>query len=310
MEKVHVYAIVVTYNGLKWLDKCFGNLNSSSIPVKVIAIDNASTDGTLEYIRKHYPEVDLIENEKNLGFGQANNIGIRKAYNLGADYVFLLNQDAWVEKDTIEQLVKAAENNPGFGVLSPIHLNGNGNGLDFLFSTFVIPQRCPDLYSDIFSGRYSKVIYEAEFVNAAAWLISKKCIEKIGGFSLIFFHYGEDDNYCHRVRYHGLKVGVLPSAKIFHAKDYKNPSELENVANKTARQELMKFSHPEFFPKISDQIYIYKMASAKSMFKLNWHDASFFWKEYLRLKEMKKNIESAVITSKKVGPSFLNLDKS
>lgn len=310
MKKALVYVVVVTYNGYKWLDKCFGSLSSSSLHVKVIAIDNNSTDGTPEYIRKHYYEVDLFENGKNIGFGQANNIGIRKAYDAGADYVFLLNQDAWVEKDTIEELVKAVENNPEYGVLSPIHLNGDGSGLDFLFSTFVIPQRCPEFYSDIFSGRYNKVIYEAEFVNAASWLISKKCIEKIGGFSPIFFHYGEDDNYCHRVRYHGLKVGVLPTTKIHHAKDYKNLTGLEKEANRRARQELVKFSHPEFFPKISEQIYIYKMASIKSILKLSWHNASFFWKEYRRLMEMKKNIESAVITSMKVGPSFLNLDKS
>ena len=64
-------------------------------------------------------------------------------------------------------------------------------------------------------------IYETKFVNAAAWMISRKCLEMIGGFDPLFFHYGEDYNYCQRVQYHGLKVGIVPSSSIYHNREFK-----------------------------------------------------------------------------------------
>ena len=74
-----IYTIVVTYNGEKWVDKCFGSLQQSNIPVHIVAIDNASTDGTIKKIKNDYPEVEIIINKKNIGFGQANNIGLQRA---------------------------------------------------------------------------------------------------------------------------------------------------------------------------------------------------------------------------------------
>ena len=93
-----IFAIVVTYNGMRWYDRCFGSLRNSDMPVETIVIDNASTDETVSYIKEHFHEVCLIESKENLGFAKANNIGIKRALDNGADYVFLLNQDAWVEK--------------------------------------------------------------------------------------------------------------------------------------------------------------------------------------------------------------------
>ena len=114
------FIIIVTYNAMNWLSKC---LNSCK-DYPVVVIDNASTDETVTYIKKQFPKVHLIPQSKNLGFGQANNLGIRYALNNGADYVFLLNQDAYLQGECINQLIKIHQNNPEFGILSPIHLNG------------------------------------------------------------------------------------------------------------------------------------------------------------------------------------------
>ena len=84
MSKVHI--IIVTYNAMKWAEKCFTSLRQSSILLKCIVVDNGSTDGTQEYIRKNFSEVELIISEDNLGFGKANNIGIARAYQQGADF--------------------------------------------------------------------------------------------------------------------------------------------------------------------------------------------------------------------------------
>ncbi|MDD5275574.1 MAG: glycosyltransferase family 2 protein [Methylovulum sp.] len=209
------YVIVVTYNGVHWLEKCFGSLVNTNTPLKILAIDNASTDGTPEQIKKQFPQVELIETGANLGFGKANNIGLIKAMENSADYVFLLNQDAWVEPDTIEKLIEVNQNRPEFGILSPIHMNGQGTALDINFAFCIRPSGCPNLISDIITKNLNAV-YETRYVNAAAWLLSNKCLTKVGGFDPIFPHYGEDDDYLNRTLYHGLKIGIVPHTRIYH----------------------------------------------------------------------------------------------
>ncbi|ASB50955.1 glycosyltransferase family 2 protein [Alkalitalea saponilacus] len=210
-----IIAIIVTYNGSKWIDKCFGSLINSTIPIKVLAIDNASTDGTPQIIRTKFPQVEVIETGENLGFGKANNIGLKRVLDENADYAFLLNQDAWVEPDTIEKLVKIHQNNPQFDLLSPIHLNGNGDAIDRNFQNYLGPSFTPEFYSDLFLKK-NKEIYEGKFANAAAWMLTRKCIEIVGGFDPIFKHYGEDDDYIYRLHYHKLKLAIIANAIIYH----------------------------------------------------------------------------------------------
>lgn len=219
--KLKIYSIIVTYNGIQhnWIQKCLDSLLASSIKTEIIVIDNGSTDGTVDFIQKKYPQVDLIEANENLGFAKANNIGIKKAYEQGADYVFLLNQDAWVEKETIEKLVEVFKQMPDSGVVSPIHLNGNCTNLDYGFINYISQQNTPDFISDLYFGKL-KECYETKFVNAASWLISRNCIEKVGGFDTsVFYHYGEDDNYCQRVIYHGFKIYITATTTICHDRE-------------------------------------------------------------------------------------------
>jgi GT2 family glycosyltransferase len=167
--------------------------------------------------------VTLLRQNKNLGFGAANNIGIAYAINKGADYVFLLNQDAYLQPHTIDTLIKAHKTNKDFGVISPIHLNGDGSKLDKNFSSYIKVN--DTLFFDSLKQKYSNDIYEVPFVNAAAWLLPRKTIETIGGFDPIFFHYTEDDNYCHRLLFHDMKIGVVPNTYIYHDRDNKKPND-------------------------------------------------------------------------------------
>jgi GT2 family glycosyltransferase len=215
-----VYAIVVTYNGIEWIEKCLKSLVNSTLLTKIVVIDNGSTDGTKNYIQQNYKNVNLITSDVNLGFGQANNLGLKIAINNKCDYAFLLNQDAWVEKDTILELVNAFETNTKLGILSPIHLNGAGNTLDIYFADYLQQSQIGNLKpAEILNPKASPSIIKTSFVNAAAWLISAACIKKIGGFDPIFFHYGEDRNYAHRTIYYGFEIGIYTHAKIFHDRE-------------------------------------------------------------------------------------------
>ena len=100
---MNIFAVIVTYNAMhrNWADRCLQSLEESSVPVTSIFVDNCSVDGTRDYIPSRYPQVVWLPQDHNLGFGQANNVGIRYALNHGADYVLLLNQDAALSTDAL-----------------------------------------------------------------------------------------------------------------------------------------------------------------------------------------------------------------
>ncbi len=201
---------------MHWIDQCLGSLRNSSMPVHTIVIDNLSQDGTPDYIAANYPQVTLIRSGENLGFGKANNIGLRKAVADNADYVFLLNQDAWVQEQTLEILCATAAQHPNFGILSPLHLDYKGENLEFYFTTIVSPTQCPNLINDFYLSNFKQEVYDIDFVHAAGWLISKNCLLSVGGFDPIFFHYSEDVDYINRVKFWGFKIGIVPSSIFFH----------------------------------------------------------------------------------------------
>ena len=129
-----ILAIIVSYNFTKWIDKCLGSLKDSSIPVDIIVLDNGSKDDTVKILRERYPEITLLENKDNLGFGKANNMGLHKADREDYDGVLLLNQDAWIDANTLAALVAASHKHPDYGILSPIHLTGRGDKIEQGFS--------------------------------------------------------------------------------------------------------------------------------------------------------------------------------
>lgn len=238
-----VFVVIVTYNGSKWVTPCFSSLRKSSVPLQTVVIDNGSQDDTLARIAAEYPEAEIVNTGKNLGFGKANNIGMELAWQRGADYVFLLNQDAWIDPDAVEKLVDACQRHPGYGIISPMHLNGAGDGLDYGFSNYIAPNKCRGLYSDIFLGRVQDV-YDVGFVNAAAWMMTRECLERVGGFSPSFFHYGEDDNYTQRLQFHKLKLGVLPTSRIYHDREQRPASKYFQAGETFRREVIARSSNP------------------------------------------------------------------
>ncbi|MCG2794062.1 MAG: glycosyltransferase family 2 protein [Weeksellaceae bacterium] len=241
-----VFAIIVIYNGMQnsWIQKCFDSVINSTIAVQIIAIDNGSDDGSVAFIQENYPDIEFIISQENLGFGKANNVGLRKALDLGGDYFFLLNQDATVDPDTIEKLVQQSKLNPEYGVLSPLHLNGTGDALDYNFSLYITPSHCPHLYSDFVLNRVADRVYECDFVCAAAWLITKESLRIVGGFSPVFYHYGEDDNYVHRLKYHRLKIGVYPKVCIYHDRAQRVGGPLKDKVFNHTKSVLLASSDP------------------------------------------------------------------
>ena len=216
MYNCKVKIIIASYNGEYLIRDCLNSLKKNTIKLQVIVIDNASTDKTAEIIEKEYPEVRLIKNQKNEGFGRANNIGMQIALKENIDYVLLLNQDATIEPDTIEKLINIHKKEPEYGILSPLHLDEN-EYVDGRFLSLMFREN-NKIFQEYLLNKNKKELYDVSWVNAAAWLIPIKILKEIGGFNPQFFMYGEDADYCKRVKYHKYKVGILLNSRIIHTR--------------------------------------------------------------------------------------------
>lgn len=210
-----IYIIIVTYNAMPWIDRCLTSLRQSTIESVPVVIDNASSDGSVEYIQKNYPEVVLFPQKKNLGFGQANNIGFKYALEQKADYVLLLNQDAALHPDALELLLQQSD---GKSLFSPLHCNGDGSRIDYMVKNATLLKAKNTLVDDFLLAK-PKQIYEIGEICAACWLMPVSMLRTIGGFNPLFFHYGEDNNYYQRLKYHGIPVFLVPQALMFHDRE-------------------------------------------------------------------------------------------
>ena len=237
-----IFVIIVTYKGHQWYERCFTSLRNSEYPVQTIVIDNASNDGTVEYIREQFPEIHLIESKENLGFGRANNLGMRYALDHGCDYVFLLNQDTWIEPNSISELVKIHQQYPEYGVLSPMHVTADKKAL-YIEIEDGKTNHANSLLGDCYFQSL-KDVYTFKYINAAAWLMTRQTLETVGGFDPIFFLYGEDDNYLQRMEYHGVKLGLAPKIQITH--DHQNGERNntnENRQYRTIQSKLAEYTN-------------------------------------------------------------------
>lgn len=226
---IKIAVVIVTYNGMSWIEKCFESLyRSEGVSLKVYVVDNGSTDDTVLFIKTHYPEVLMVQSNENLGFGKANNLAVTKALKDDCEFIFLLNQDGYVFPDTLKNLCEASFLQKQFSVLSPIQLNGRGNALDKSFSHFMNSTDCPGFINDTYFDNLKKV-YETRFVMAAFWLIPRDVIDKIGLFNPVFPHYGEDDDFLNKMRAFGGKAAIVTQALACHDREFRENSDEKKI---------------------------------------------------------------------------------
>lgn len=213
-----VLVIIVSYNFERWIERCLGSLRRSHTPADVLVVDNASSDRTVSLIEQYYPEVRLIRSDRNLGFGRANNLSMQIALQEGYEWVFLLNQDAWIDERTIGRLVELGEAHPEYGILSPVHLTGSGDKPDHGFAQY---SGLTDLQALHSQTSTTTGLTEVPFVNAAFWMIPVRVLRRVGGFSPLFYHYGEDVDFVNRLHYHGYRVAYAPDVFGCHDREYR-----------------------------------------------------------------------------------------
>lgn len=231
---IDVAVIIVSWNVRDYLSAClrsvFADLRLSGLQGEVWVVDNASTDGTVDFVRNVFPSVHVIANETNVGFGAANNQGMRAAMARNPRYYFLLNPDTLLRPGAMTHLVACLAERPNAGIAGARLVYGNGRfqhsafhfpGLmQLLFDLFSMP---PRLYDSPLNGRYPTHLYEphrppfpVDFALGATMLVRAAVAEATNGFDESFHMYCEEIDWSWRVRESGWKVYTVPAAEVVH----------------------------------------------------------------------------------------------
>ena len=223
--------IIVNFNVREFLEQALLSLGQAlkDISHEIWVVDNASTDGSCAFIRKKFPEVRLIENIENLGFARANNQAIARAV---GDYICLINPDTLVQEDTFAVLLKYLADHPHVGMVGAKVLNADGTLQAACRRSYPTPwvafTKIVGL-SSLFPrsrwfGRYNLTYLdpdqaaEVEAISGSFMLLRRSVVDQVGGLDESFFMYGEDWDWCYRIRRAGHQIMYVPDTQIIHFK--------------------------------------------------------------------------------------------
>jgi GT2 family glycosyltransferase len=214
-----VSIIVLNWNGLDDTIECLESLKKITYQnYEVLVVDNGSEGKEVEVLRTKFGNyIQLIENDKNYGFCEGNNIGIRYALKNEVDYILLLNNDTIVAPDFLSELVKVVQSDPKIGLAGPkIYYYREPNKIWFaggkisLFSKSSVQG-----FNLIDKGQFDKVDY-VDFVSGSCMLIKRSVLEAVGLLDPIYFFSMEDVDICLRATKAGYQIVFVPSSMIWH----------------------------------------------------------------------------------------------
>jgi GT2 family glycosyltransferase len=224
---VNVTAIILNWNRAKDTIECLETLREQeNVSLDYVVVDNHSTDNSVREIRNQFPQVKIIESDRNYGYPGGMNIGIRYAMNQGAQKILLLNNDTLAHKEMVHFLL--AHMTDHIGVTAPAIFYANdrgkiwsiGGNIHPLFLELINPQR----------GKHvtlPKTPKECDFLTGCAMLVSAEVFHTVGLFDEQFFPgYYEDMDYCYRIRKYGYHMLIVPEAHLWHKVSQSSGGEL------------------------------------------------------------------------------------
>ena len=223
-----VYIIVLNYNGLRWLEACFDALLATDYPnFRIMLVDNASSDGSVQMARDRYPQVEVIVNPANYGFSEGNNVGIREALANNADYVVLLNPDTKVEPEWLRQLITVGAAQTEAGILGAVQLEYDGAEFNEWTKTAM-----RKMLDELKRPESARDWIPVEWVEGACFAVKRKVFEDIGLLDPIYFAFYEEIDFCRRASFHGYRIALVPRSRVRH---YRGGSWEANPAIKRER---------------------------------------------------------------------------
>lgn len=232
LGKVDLSIVVLNFNTKELLRRCLRSIASSKsagLAIETVVVDNASVDGSIEMVKKEFPWVKTIKNKKNLGFSAGNNIGIKQAK---GEYLLLLNPDTLILPETLATMFLYMRRSPAIGVATCRVELRNGNIDDASHRGFPTPWNAFCHFSGL-----GRIFPQSQFLNGyhlgyrdlnrtheidactgAFMMIKRRVGDLLGWLDEDYFWYGEDLDFCYRVKLAGYKVMYVPSVKIVHWK--------------------------------------------------------------------------------------------
>jgi GT2 family glycosyltransferase len=220
-----VYVLMLSWNDEQDVLDCLHSVYQLDYErYNVLVVDNASSAGTVQAIRAAYPQVELIVNEANLGFGGGANVGFERALARGADYVLFINGDTVVDPGLLKELVAAARAHPRAGMLIPRIYFYAGPSSDEPPRVWSVGARWapfPPRVKMIGWGKPDHPRYDVprqlDFATGCAQLVRRQVLESVGGFDPIYWPaYQEDYDYSARVTQAGWEIWYVPEARMWH----------------------------------------------------------------------------------------------
>lgn len=218
---------IVSYNSLGFLKECLRSIfkNPPSKEHEIIVVDNASEDGTIEYLKKNYSGVTLISNSRNIGFAAANNKAIK---NSDSKYIILMNSDCEVYGKSLDNLIEFMDGNPDAGIAGPKIINSDGT-IQHSCRRFpsLFNAAAHNILGDIFPGNPFSKKYKlsdisrvnpskVDWVSGSCMIIRRKALKDTGALDEKYFMYVEDVDICRRMWQECWAVYYCPQAGIMH----------------------------------------------------------------------------------------------
>jgi GT2 family glycosyltransferase len=214
-----LYIIVLNWNGEAVIVPCLRSLlGVTEVPLRIIVVDNASTDDSVAIVRGEFPEVEVIENERNLLFAEGNNAGLRRAFDAGGRYMLLLNNDTEVDPRFASAMLSALHSDSSVGIVGPKILYHDDprriwyGGGDF-FPVLGVPRHQSIRRID---GSFTDGRRDTGYVTGCALLVRREVIEDIGLLDPHYVMYCEDVDFCLRARRAGWRCVYEPNAVVWH----------------------------------------------------------------------------------------------
>ncbi len=212
-----VAVILVNWNGKADTLECLASLSAIEYSnVQIIVVDNGSHDDSATCIRNAFPAVELIETKANLGFTGGNNVGIKCALKSDANFIFLLNNDTTIEPQAINELVKSAQENPSFGLLTPVVNYYDRPAEAWFCGSRLDMKRGIAVHDNAHPLQRDEGIRETAWASGCTMFFPADVLRRLRGFDDRYFLNWEDVDLSLRVRRAGFKIGLVPSARVFH----------------------------------------------------------------------------------------------
>jgi hypothetical protein len=247
-----VSAVIVSHNTRDLLRRCLRDLQAQDgVTLQTIVVDNGSTDGSLELLRDHFPDVTLVELSDNAGFAAAANVALDR---VRGEYVLLLNSDAFMHSGALRELMQAARRHPHAGAIGPRLLNRDGtlqrsawpypHPGRLLLEAFGVHRLLHRFHALEDLGQWAHDEERSvEFLVGACLLLRVEMLTDVGGFDEAFWLYGEEADLQRRARSHGWSAVLAPAATVTHLGGASSTASYTRLRHLYAGQKLFLRKH-------------------------------------------------------------------